>query len=127
MKISFLTVLIFLLVVNFSLARDPFKKILPEKSEFQPEESREYPEERIGSRALEGLKIEGVFWDVPTPEVIINGEVYKEGDVIAEVGAQITRIKKNEVILIYRDRVFILSPEKTETRQGRRERLVVDD
>ena len=111
MKVGFLTVLILLLVVNFSLARDPFKKILPEKPKLQP---REYPEERIDSRSLEDLKIEGVFWDIPIPQVIINGEVYKEGDVIPEVGAQIIEIKKNEVTLIYKDRVFILSLEKEE-------------
>ncbi|MCD6539225.1 MAG: hypothetical protein J7K37_00765 [Candidatus Omnitrophica bacterium] len=112
MKISFLTILIFLLAVNFSLARDPFKKILPEKPEFRLEEPTEYSEEKIDFQSLESLRIEGVFWDIPVPRAIINGKVYKEEDVIAEVGAQITRIKKNEVILIYKDRVFILSPKK---------------
>ncbi|HEC69318.1 MAG TPA: hypothetical protein ENI31_03410 [Candidatus Omnitrophica bacterium] len=119
MKVGFLTVLVLLLVVSFSLARDPFKKILPEKPKFQPKEypksqPREYLEERIDSRSLESLKIEGVFWDIPTPQVIINGEVYREGDVIAEAGAKITEIKKNKITLIYKDRMFMLSPEKEE-------------
>ena len=111
MKVSFLMLLILLLIVNFSLARDPFKDVLPAKPKPKP---RKDSEERIDVRSLENLKIEGIFWDIPNPQVIINGEVYKEGDVIPEVGAQIIEIKKNEVTLIYKDRVFILSLEKEE-------------
>ena len=103
---------VFLNLTFFCFAKDPFKKLLPERVKPKENYKREYTEEKI--EALREVEIQGVFWDVSPPQAIINGEVYKEGDLLEEIGAEITRIEKNKVTIIYRGRVFILSPQKKE-------------
>ena len=103
---------VFLSLAFFCFAKDPFKKLLPERVKSKENYKREYTEEKV--EALREVEIQGVFWDVSPPQAIINGEVYKEGDLLEEIGAEITQIQRNKVTIIYRGRVFILSPQKKE-------------
>lgn len=113
MRVRIFIIFIFFSGMNFSLlAKNPFKELLPQKIEPQKATPQRLKEPE--TTELSGLKIEGIFWDTPLPQAIINGEVYKEGDIIKRFNAQITEIRKDGVSIIYRGRVFILSPEKKE-------------
>ena len=53
---------------------------------------------------LPTLAVSGVVWGSPTPQVIINGKILKEGDIIEE--AEILEIEKDGIILLYEGREF---------------------
>lgn len=100
-----------ILQVAWPEQRNPFANLLPEKTPPRPATLRDgdFDAENI---SLDDLIVQGVFWDTKTPQVIINGKVYREKDTIAEKNAEIIEIKKNTVSILYQGRIFLLSPKK---------------
>ena len=66
----------------------------------------------VDTSVLNQMKIEGVFWGTDEPYAIIDGEIYRIGDKIKNVGAEITDIKNGVIQVIYKKRVFILSSKQ---------------
>lgn len=81
--------------------RDPFRPLIPEEILKTP--PQEIPEADI---FLPPFEIKGVVWGTPLPQVIINGNVLKIGDVIE--GAKIVYISKERVDISYEGRIFSL-------------------
>ncbi|MFH1772455.1 MAG: hypothetical protein ABH872_06525 [Candidatus Omnitrophota bacterium] len=83
---------------------NPFEPQLPKK--MLPVEPGKLP---TPEENLPELSIEGVLWGTKIPQAIIEGEVYKEGDVLNNLDVKIKRIEGNTVIFLYKDREFIRS------------------
>ncbi len=108
--ISCLCMYVFLGVnAGFGQVENPFADKLPRPVK---SEGEKVSPEAIDTSALEKLKLEGLFWDTPMPQVIIDSQVYKEDDVLKTADAKIIKIEKDFVTLIYKGRVFLLSPER---------------
>ena len=93
---------------GFCQVENPFADKLPRPVRTEAEE---VSPEAVDTSVLEKMKLEGLFWDTPMPQVIIDGEVYKEDDTIKTADAKIIKIEKDSVKLIYKGRVFLLSPK----------------
>ena len=92
--------------------RNPFKSVLPEKivEEKIVKVSRPAPE--IETKAPE-ITIQGIVWGGKFPEVIINGKVLKEGDILTgPEPITVLEIKPKEVVILYKNKIFNLLPKK---------------
>lgn len=58
---------------------------------------------------LPPLKVEGMVWGSERPQAIIDGEVFDIGDTVN--GAKILDISKDGVILLYKNRSFVIRPK----------------
>lgn len=85
--------------------RDPFQSPF---ELFRPvvEEPEEKPSPVVGG--LPHLEIQGMVWDSPLPQAIINNTVVRVGEVIE--GAEILSIRKEAVYVLYEGRQHILRP-----------------
>lgn len=116
MKIIVPIICLFFLLAGLQAAwpeqRSPFANLLPEK----PEPSRLGPidDDLDVDISLEDLSVQGVFWGIRIPQVIINGQVYREKDTIMGKDAEIVEIKENTVSILYQGRIFLLSPKRIE-------------
>ncbi|MFA5155983.1 MAG: general secretion pathway protein GspB [Candidatus Omnitrophota bacterium] len=86
-------------------SREPFKDTLyqikePEKVETKPVAKEQRP-------ALPQMTVQGIIWGSSIPCVIINNQVYKEGDTISEV--KITKIGKEGIAAEYKGWDYNLS------------------
>lgn len=52
------------------------------------------------------VNIEGVLWGTDKPLAIIDGEVYGVGEKLKDVDAEIDKIEKNKVFILYQGQVF---------------------
>jgi len=94
----------------FSWADNPFQSKLPVQR--KKENNQIIRNRAVDTSALNQMKIEGVFWGINKPQAIINGEIYRIGDKIESIGAEIINIKDGIIQVIYKKRVFILSPKQ---------------
>ncbi|MDD4295139.1 MAG: hypothetical protein PHP69_06470 [Candidatus Omnitrophica bacterium] len=80
---------------------DPFEPLLPKESETSGLDT--------GGQIKEAkdlvVAVEGIMWGSDVPMAIIDGEVYKEGDVIISNGAKLYKIENNEVLIYYDGRL----------------------
>lgn len=98
--------------VNFSPLglRDPFISVLPEK---RAREELKVPEATIVEAMVSppDISIQGIVWGGKFPQVIINGQVMKEGQVLPGPAAiTILSIKAKEVSVLFRGKIFNLQP-----------------
>ncbi len=110
---------IFLIIIWVSLiipsalvyARNPFTQMLPKTD--NKGQIRDYYKDKSASSEEVNLtvRVDGVFWGVEVPQAIIDGQVYKVGDKLKNSTAVITKIEKNSVTIIYKEKVFIFSPK----------------
>lgn len=100
--------------ISFSWAyyRDPFSSVLPGEDKVEEEK------ESLGPPPV---TIQGVLWGSEMPQAIIDGEVYKEGDLIIDVKnklgdpeAKIVQIKKNIVFILYGDKIHKMMTKRGE-------------
>lgn len=80
-------------------------KIIPMEVE-KKKESREETEESETFNPSTPLIVQGVVWGGAMPQAIINNRVTNIGDVIE--GAKVIDISKKGVILLYKDRKYLL-------------------
>lgn len=109
---SFIVILFLLINPVYSQEgyKDPFEPVLPEEIE---ESGGRVISEVI--RALPpSVVIEGVLWGTGNPQVIINSEVYKVGDIIKDLGAKVFKIEKNIVFIAYGGKIYRMEVEKGE-------------
>ena len=114
-KISIL-ILVFLGLSNFSYPesryKDPFEPLLPQ--EVKEEEKRQ---EEIISKIEEtfpDMIVQGILWGGNFPQVIIDGEVYKVGDKLKNLNAQVFRIEKGAVFISYGEKIYKIKIGKKE-------------
>jgi len=93
--------------------RDPFRTVLPEVT--QPPQLKEpyyeqprppirmEPEHKpdVYAEPLD-VEVEGVFWDIDEPRVIIDGEIYSRKDKLKHHDARILKIERNDITVLYR-------------------------
>jgi hypothetical protein len=89
--------------------RDPFDSALPGK---RIDMTKPPPQEESDIIAPPQVTIEGVLWGSDKPQAIIDGEVYKEGDTLKTVDAQLFKIEKNVIYVRFKGKVFEFSPDK---------------
>lgn len=96
--------------------RDPFEPLLPVEvdEEVQLEELRAQERERekreeiieATGKAIFSISVEGILWGGDLPQVIIDGEVYKPGDNIKDLDAQIFKIEKSTVFISCGEKIY---------------------
>ncbi len=87
--------------------RDPFTPVIHKKKEV-PKSEGVKPHKR-GRKQKETLNvhIEGIIWSEDMRQVIINGEVYNEGDNLrSNKDAKIIKIGKDRVDIYYRGELY---------------------
>jgi len=109
LKILFILVFLFLPLLVYAQYRDPFGPLLPDE-EVRPEAGRR-PEAEI---AAPEVTVEGILWSKDESRAIIDGEVYKAGDTLRTVDAEVIRVDKRVVIISYQGKIFRMSVEKRE-------------
>lgn len=93
--------------------KDPFRWSLPiEFIEKDPGAIVPGVVEREEVIELPVFTIEGVLWGVDIPAAIIGGEVYKIGDTLKNLKAEIYKIEENNVFILYRGKLFTKGIEK---------------
>ena len=114
-KVSILIV-VFLAFSSFSYPqgkyKDPFEPLLPQ--EIKEEEERQ--EEIISEieESLPSMAIQGILWGSDSPQVIIDGEVYKTGDRLKNIDAQVFKIEKSIVFISYGEKIYRMKIRKKE-------------
>lgn len=88
---------------------DPFESVLPKEEKGTVKKKRTRKEVR---NLPEWIIVEGVLWGNRKPQVIISGEVYKVGDKIKGLDADIFKIQKNNVFISYSGKIFKEKPKK---------------
>lgn len=85
--------------------RDPFAPCFPEREEVKKDKFVNPPASEIGSadkKSLPDLTVTGIFLAKDASSAIINGRIYREGDVLREEGqAKIYKIEKKKVTILY--------------------------
>ncbi|MCD6228701.1 MAG: hypothetical protein J7K17_04430 [Candidatus Omnitrophica bacterium] len=95
----------------------PFSPKLPvtkEETTLPQEQKEEIPEPTF----LEEIDIQGLIWGTPTPQAIIDGWVYKVGDIIKDTDAEIIEIKKGEIKVRFLGRVYTVKMKKELNKEG---------
>lgn len=127
-KKIFISILISLSLMSFSYSqgkfRDPFEPLLPSEVDAEKEGEKERAredekerQERIVSEAgkiLFSIVIQGILWGGDLPQVIIDGEVYKPGDRLKNIDAQIFKIEKGAVFISYGEKIYRIKIGKKE-------------
>jgi type II secretory pathway component PulC len=114
MKKSLIFILILFSLSNYSYSeggyKDPFEPLLPQERK----EEEKKPEAITGEREepLPVMAVEGILFGSSLPQVIIDGEVYKTGDRLKGVDAQVFRIEKNAVCIFYGEKIYRLKVGK---------------
>jgi len=113
------SIIILLVIIAYFIPRpiypqgnNPFASMLPKEIEPEKPKKGEGPEKKLPTLDLDELSVEGIFWGTGMPQAIINGEVYKERERIEEVNAEIVKIEKGSVKVLYGGRVYVLSIKK---------------
>lgn len=102
--------------VSSALSEDkksPFEARLPIKAEEPKEEiivEQPVIEEPVAAFDVSIYKLNGLIWGASKPQAIINNEIYGTGDKLG--GAEITKIDKNGVTLIFDNKEYTISPER---------------
>lgn len=86
---------------------NPFESLLPVKRSAEGEEELDEGE-KIPSLAV---KINGILWGVDVPRAIIDNDIYKAGDKLKDEEAQVLRIEKSTVFILYGEKVYELKVE----------------
>ena len=113
-KSVFILLLTFLFFVDFSYAenqsKDPFESLLPQVVEEEEEGAEEMTKET--EEFLPDMVIQGILWGGDSGQAIIDGEVYKVGDKLKDIDAQIFKIEKNAVFIFYEEKVYRMKTGK---------------
>jgi len=116
MKKVFTLILVFLVSSSLSYPqsryKDPFESLLPEKVK----EEEKIQEEIIGGteEPLPSMAVQGILWGSDLPQVIIDGEVYKVGDRLKDIDAQVFKIEKGVVFISYGEKIYRMEIGKKE-------------
>lgn len=91
--------------------RNPFYPLLPEEEE-KEQEMKNLPEVSENMPEL-SVNIEGIIWgDNVLKQVIIDGEIYQEGDSLKGYQAKIVKIENDKVKILYKGRILEFTPTK---------------
>jgi hypothetical protein len=60
---------------------------------------------------LPPLSLQGLIWDAPIPQAIIDDKIVKIGDIVKE--AEVLDIKKEGVTLLFKNKKFVIKPSST--------------
>lgn len=102
--------ILFLCQLGFAQSGSPFRDKFPEAPEEPPQEEIVPQEQRINPEVVKKLLIQGVFWGGGFPQAIIAGEIYKEGDKLKNIDAEVAFINEGKVKIRYGGRLFTLFP-----------------
>lgn len=117
MKKIFISILVSLVFLSFSYSQseyqNPFEPLLPQK---KVEEEDEGGKEAISeaAKSLPSIVVQGILWGSDSPQVIIDGKVYKVGDKLKKIDAQIFRIDKGVVFISYEGKIYRVEIGKKE-------------
>jgi len=108
MKKIFISILVSSGLLSFSYSqseyKDPFEPVLPHEVKAEEE-----GQEKITSKteeALLSIVVQGILWGGDFPQVIIDGGVYKSGDRLKDVDAQVFKIEKGTVFISDGEKIY---------------------
>lgn len=100
--ISLISILFLCVVIKGEEYINPFIPLLPSEEVIQPSS--------YSSRETSlNIVVEGIVWSEDMPQVIIEGNIYKEGDEIKGYGAKIIRIEKRKIYILYNGQVKVFT------------------
>jgi len=121
MKKIFIFILVSLGFLSFAYSqskyKDPFESLLPQvevklKMGGEGQEQENVIKETAG--VIPPIAIQGILWRSDFPQVIIEGEVYKPGDKLKNIDAQVLKIEEGEVFISYGERIYKMRVGKEE-------------
>lgn|GEM_PF-864323 len=101
--------------------RDPFASLFPKKVD----SSMEIPDEALSANQIYipeslGIVVEGIILGGEMSQAIINGEVYREGDILKAKGAKILKIDEGTVSILYDGIIYEMMVEKIRTGKSKK-------
>ena len=94
---------------------NPFASRLPEREVVV--EKKEGTE--IGGLDTEGIILKGIIWNPKSACVIVNGKIYKKGDMLGKWEAKIINIDKYGIELKYGRNIYRIEMERMEGKEKR--------
>jgi hypothetical protein len=58
------------------------------------------------------MTVTGIVWGTKQPRAIIDGEVYGEGDIVANTEATIKKIDEAGILFLYKKKEFLMKRSK---------------
>lgn len=114
-KKIFISIAVSLVFLSFSYSqskyKDPFEPLLPQ--EVVEEERQEGVISEIDD-PLPSVVVQGILWGVDSPQVIIDGEVYRAGDRLKDIDAQVFKIERGTVLISYGEKIYKIKIGKKE-------------
>jgi len=114
-KISIL-ILVSLVFSSFSYPqskyKDPFESLLPQEVEDEIVELDVVVSDT--DNPLPPMAIEGILWGGDFLQVIIDGEVYRTGDKLKNIDAQVFKVEKGGVFISYKEKIYRMKVGKKE-------------
>jgi len=100
--------IVVILKIGLCLGEERKNPFIPALPKYKIKKVIKKEEKRLDT---ESIKLEGIVWGEDKACAIINGEVYKKGDKIEEVEAEILEIDKNSISLKYGREIYKISME----------------
>jgi hypothetical protein len=97
---------------DFARFTDFFIPVKPVKEVVEPVYTNQEDEEANANVALPSMTVTGIVWGTKQPRAIIDGEVYGEGDTVANTEAQIKKINDEGILFLYKKKEFLMKRSK---------------
>ncbi|NQT28711.1 MAG: hypothetical protein HQ570_03850 [Candidatus Omnitrophica bacterium] len=116
----FISILVSLGFLSFAYSqskyKDPFESLLPQKVEIKIRGEEEGQEKMISDteESIPFVVVQGILWRSDFPQVIIGGEVYRVGDKLKDIDAQVLKIENGEVFISYGEKIYKMRIKKEE-------------
>ena len=113
----FLLFPLFLMNIFFCYSNEtyhnPFITVLPlpevkveTRVEAEPDSAAIHPREDISPPEMLKIRVEGIVWGGVIPQAIIDGSVYREGDMLKTMEAKIEKIEEGTVFISYMGSIY---------------------
>ena len=111
-KIIYLICLFGFIGPVYSQIEDPFKSLLPKEEEIEVVTTIEDIEDDVEDSdttvdyIAPDINVEGILWNGKFPAAIIDGEVYKVGDILKEIKAKVYKVEKGAVFVFQHGKLY---------------------
>jgi hypothetical protein len=97
---------------EFARFTDFFIPVMPVKEVVEPVQTNQEEEAASINVTLPSMTVTGIVWGTKQPRAIIDGEVYGEGDIVANTEAKIKKIDEAGILFLYKKKEFLMKRSK---------------